>query len=223
VDENLRPLGKKLWDYTFPLAARKKFQRGLALQVLSRQNVITGATMAFRSQYWKACSPIPAIEGMIHDYWIALVIASHAKLAFVPEPLIKYRQHAGQQIGLPLPWRPGPEYSETIALIQKLVERLDQLKEAARKGEYALSSAKDNVTGRDPGSRLYEALAAHQIHILERRAHYEARLKLPHEQWRRIPAVLRELNTGRYSRHSRGLLSALKDCFVINNPLSSHR
>jgi glycosyltransferase involved in cell wall biosynthesis len=211
VDENLRPLGKRLWDYTFPVADRNRLKRGLALQVLSRQNVITGATMAFRSCYRKACFPIPALEGLIHDYWIALVIASHAKIDFLPKPLIKYRQHSEQQIGVPAYLKPVATYSESIALMQKVLLRIGELKEDARKGQYALDEAGVSMRKEDSQSLLYQALADHETHLRDRCAHYEVRQKLPRNRWHRAPAVLRELSTRRYTSYSRGLLSALKD------------
>ena len=44
--------------------------------------------------------PIPGDTVLQHDAWIALIIAAVAPVAFLEEPLIKYRQHTGQQIGV---------------------------------------------------------------------------------------------------------------------------
>jgi hypothetical protein len=65
--------------------------------VLLRRNVVTGATLAFRAGFrpWV----LPVGPGWIHDGWIALVIAALADLAPIPLPLVRYRQHAAQQVG----------------------------------------------------------------------------------------------------------------------------
>ena len=56
-----------------------------------------GATMAFRIAYRDLILPIP--PAWVHDAWIALLISAVAHCALVPQPLIQYRQHSGQQLG----------------------------------------------------------------------------------------------------------------------------
>jgi glycosyltransferase involved in cell wall biosynthesis len=216
VDENLRPFGKRLWDYTFPVGDRKLFSRGRALEVLLNYDVVTGAAMAFRARYRSIFLPIPKLELLIHDGWIALMIAAHAKVAFLPEPLIKYRQHPDQQLGIPALRNSGkkPSFDESIAAINKTISGLDSLKEelAGREGRFrdkGLSSETDELQLKM--NLIYELLTARQHHLRDRSTHYQTRLDLPENRLRRIVPILRECYTGRYRRYSRSILSPMKD------------
>ncbi|HEY1577925.1 MAG TPA: glycosyltransferase family 2 protein [Terracidiphilus sp.] len=98
IDGDGRQVGTRLF-------ARHKFtepkQRSFVscpTATLLKYDIVTGATLMFRSNIRRYCSPIPAT--WVHDGWLAWMIALHARLALVPEPLIEYRIHAGQQLGL---------------------------------------------------------------------------------------------------------------------------
>ena len=52
----------------------------------------------FRSTIRQYCSPIPST--WVHDGWLAWMLALHSRLMLIPEPLIEYRIHAGQQLGV---------------------------------------------------------------------------------------------------------------------------
>ena len=52
----------------------------------------------FRSTIRRYCSPIPTT--WVHDGWLAWMLALHSRLTLIPEPLIEYRIHAGQQLGV---------------------------------------------------------------------------------------------------------------------------
>jgi glycosyltransferase involved in cell wall biosynthesis len=66
--------------------------------ILLKHDVVTGATLMFRASIRRYCSPIPL--SWVHDGWLAWILALHARLAVVPEPLIEYRIHSGQQLGV---------------------------------------------------------------------------------------------------------------------------
>lgn len=98
VDEALRPLGTRLWDTLYlDLLQRQRLTNGQAIRVLTRTNVVTGATTMFRSSFKDMILPIPSC--WIHDGWIALLISAASICAMVDEPLVDYRQHVRQQIG----------------------------------------------------------------------------------------------------------------------------
>lgn len=63
-----------------------------------RDNFCTGATMAMRSEIKKELFPIPILEGLHHDKWIAMIASLKNKLYFLDEKLIYYREHADQQV-----------------------------------------------------------------------------------------------------------------------------
>lgn len=96
VDEKLRPLGYTMWEsISFTIHERKHFQKGYQLDILLKRNVVTGATMAFRSKIRDWVLPIP--EQWIHDAWISILASAlGARGTFIEEPLIQYRQHSMQ-------------------------------------------------------------------------------------------------------------------------------
>lgn len=206
ADEELNLSEHRLWDFTFPETHRKKALTDGFLQILLSQDVITGATMAFRSGFRKEFMPIPGdIPEIIHDGWISLIISCVADIGFVDEPLMIYRQHPGQQLGL------GPgmieakthneqrrRYARSIEFLQSQVIRLNGI---------------SNVWARFPKSE--KALnVSHEEIIAEKKdmiAHYAARKDLPDQRRKRILPIINEILRGRYWRFSKGILSAAKD------------
>jgi glycosyltransferase involved in cell wall biosynthesis len=203
VDEDLCYSGYRLWQRTFDQTEQKLIKSGQAFKVLMTRNVVTGATMAFRARYKDLVLPIPDNIGLIHDWWIALIIAAVAKIDFIDEPLIKYRQHRNQQIGTDLPvqdeighvgLRAASNQMPATAFLAQIV-RLSPIYER-------LSARSDVLDGGAIASRIRSQIT-----------HYKTRASLPGGRLRRVPYVLRELLTARYHRYSRGLLSAAKDIY----------
>ena len=99
VDRALRPMGYRLWDaIKFTVAERREVEDGDVIRTLLRHNVVTGATMAFRAQLRSLVLPVP--EGVVHDAWIALLAAVAGQVRIISQPLILYRQHGANQIGV---------------------------------------------------------------------------------------------------------------------------
>lgn len=93
VDQHLEPLGYRLWSTVgFGAKARRAFQ-AYPLNVLLRRFVITGATMAFRTDLRDCVLPLPGSPpgAWIHDAWISLLKACFADIHFISRPLIMYR------------------------------------------------------------------------------------------------------------------------------------
>ncbi len=87
------------------LFARHKFTRAKQQEfvvspaaTLLKHDVVTGATLMFRATLRRYSSPIPST--WVHDGWLAWMIALHSRLTLIPEPLIEYRIHEGQQLGV---------------------------------------------------------------------------------------------------------------------------
>jgi hypothetical protein len=212
VGEDLRPLGYTLWQsLNFVPHKRMMFKGGAAFEMQLTQNFVTGATMAFRSRFRDLVLPLyeeaepryglPHWK-LIHDGWIALLIAAVAELSPVEEPLIKYRQHSRQQLGINAPepqeQKSPPDWRERAAETYK---------------KYFARELKLLAT-------IHDRLAAHRhafdceatIAELEARmCHLRARADLPASRLRRVPAVFTELMSLRYSRYSNGFVSAVRD------------
>jgi glycosyltransferase involved in cell wall biosynthesis len=93
VDESLHPLGPSFLRYQ-GLA----HQDSAPLTVLLVQNFVTGCAMAVNRALLDLALPIP--DGCImHDWWLALCAAARGRIGFIPDALIRYRQHGRNQLG----------------------------------------------------------------------------------------------------------------------------
>jgi hypothetical protein len=158
--------------------------------------------MAFRSRFVKLSLPIPEGIAMIHDGWIALTIAAVADVVAVDEPLIKYRQHAQQQIGAPARKEAAPDLRgiqavETAFRRQNSSADLHRILEAL---EVRLLAE-----GKDLDTRKALSFAADYAF------HLNVRANLPQRRLSRVPSILRELLSLRYHEYANGFKSAAKD------------
>ena len=99
IDAAAHRLRRRLWQAIhFGRRLQQKVNEGGAMKLLVKRNVATGATMAFRAEHRDLLLPIPG--NWVHDGWFALLMAAVAPCRAISEPLVEYRQHAGQQIGV---------------------------------------------------------------------------------------------------------------------------
>ncbi len=209
VDEALRPLGYYLWQHTFSAAARKLFRAGKAFDVLSLHNIVTGATMAFRSKFKELVLPIPQHIALIHDGWIAAMIAATgATIEPLHEPLIKYRQHLRQQIGA----TPPPDEDMTKTFIDNLHFALRK-KYAFAEELRSLETIYERASMKSAAFNCPKALESLHAKI----AHYRTRANMPEGKLARAPFVFRELFTLRYHLYSKGTRSAVRDFLLTDS------
>lgn len=198
IDEDSKPLGNTLWSsYTFNSRERDRFDRRQGLRVLLKHPTVTGATMAFRSKFLALVLPIPTEQH--HDLWIATLIASVSHLAPLREPLVRYRQHAGQQIG------PAKHFSFRDKVARRVgpdfyMREVDRLSEVCNRLEERRAEFPPHA----------DALCL----IRQKINHRKTRGELPDSKILRLPSVAREAATLRYWRYSGGLGSIAKDLLV---------
>ena len=72
-------------------------------QRLLSRNEVTGCAMACNRALLDIALPIPD-EAIMHDWWLALCAAYFGNLRFMPQPLVKYRQHGENVIGAKSFW-----------------------------------------------------------------------------------------------------------------------
>ncbi|MFZ5863090.1 MAG: glycosyltransferase family 2 protein [Nitrospirota bacterium] len=211
VDDSLCPLGYRLWEAVgFDAAQRRLVRDGRGLEVLLKENVVTGATAVFRSDFRKLILPIPA--DWMHDAWMALLISAVADLAIIPDPLIDYRQHGGQQIG-------------AMKMKRERETSVFEMVRAAVSDAWADPRAyvgkwdHDFVAYADRYQMACDRLAAvlesptHPVLALFRAKvrHLRARALMSSRPLSRFPMVVRELLTLRYHRYSSGMKGAGRD------------
>jgi glycosyltransferase involved in cell wall biosynthesis len=204
VDQEGKPVGYRLWPAAaFGDEQKEMVRSGKAFDALAKYNFITGCTMAFRTEMREIALPTPADAFAIHDGWIALVTAALADIAFIDEPLVKYRQHASQQIGVEAPGqadRWGTRLARRMRDIEHYKRHLRHLERMQEK-LVALRSEKHPLRVSD------EQVAA----LGSQCRHLKVRLNLPASRFGRFPIVLREVLLGGYARYSSGLRSAVID------------
>jgi glycosyltransferase involved in cell wall biosynthesis len=199
-DERAEPLGYTLWKSVgFTPMMRARLRRGRPFEVILRQNVVTGATMAFSSRFKPLVLPID--PRWVHDGWIALLIAATgAPVRISDEPMIRYRQHATQAIG---------------ALRRSLLQQYRNARDMSRQvfAEHA-----------EMYQAAYERLTAvsHQFPVapevlamLEQKIqHFRTRSQIRLGERGRILSSVSELVSLRYRRYSMGWKSFAQDLFL---------
>ncbi len=196
VDEALVPLGGTLKTaLQFTARERRQIETGRLFDALLRRNLVTGAAMAFRSEYRDLLLPIP--PGWVHDYWIALLISAVAGGRYIGEPLIQYRQHARQQIG---ERRPG--------LMQQIQKARAMGPARFRELTNAFRAAHQRLTD-SPGYRPSPAVLAS---LAEKVRHWSARTGLHESRAGRWHTIWREWAS--YRQYSLGWKSVAQDLFL---------
>lgn len=177
-------------------------------QILSR-SIVSGCTSALRSSLLPVVLPFPAdgaggLGPMTHDRWISLVASAIAGVVVIGDPLIGYRIHPEQQIGIPalqvrlvvpssvLRWRQvAVPRARSQARLDHALAHLAELRRRLEATGLGGSLALDRV------DRACE-------HLGQRRA-------MPDHPAQRLRPVLEQLATGGYHRYSLGLASAAAD------------
>jgi glycosyltransferase involved in cell wall biosynthesis len=211
IGERGHLLNRRLWQYTFKTRYQRQFRTGKAFEVLVQHDIVTGATLAFRERFRDVVLPLPTDIPLLHDGWIALILAAITDVAILREPLIKYRLHRQQHLGFePFKERVPEVNSQDLSPlamrssyysgeIKKLLVVQQRLTAMARMIE-------------DP--TLLTSLQARIAYVETLITHFRAREGLPEGKWSRGQTVLKELLTLRYHRYSRGLLSVLRDLSI---------
>lgn len=98
VDENLKTIYPSFNDYMLLSRRIEKYRNTNRLNYL--YNCFTGCTVGAKSSLISKILPLPKnSKYVIHDYWIGLMASFYGKVGYLPEKLIKYRQHGNNQVG----------------------------------------------------------------------------------------------------------------------------
>ncbi|MEW6335099.1 MAG: glycosyltransferase family 2 protein [Thermodesulfobacteriota bacterium] len=195
VDAHLGDMGCSLFE---ALEVRpdeiRHLHDGRGFDVLLRRSLVTGATAAFRSGL--LASAVPFGEGWIHDEWLALVAAAVGKTDVVERPLIDYRQHGANQLGMrrrTLDVKVREMALSRTALLRNDIRRMESLLERLLRSPVAVA--------RQLPARVQDKLEHTRI-----RLHITNMARI-----QRITPILRETVSGRYRRYGAGTRSALRD------------
>jgi glycosyltransferase involved in cell wall biosynthesis len=191
VNQDLQSLGNTLWEsILFTPKAQKLFPDN-AFHVFIRENVVTGATMAFRSRYNDLMMPFS--ENWIHDAWMALILAASKdlKIEIIDKPLIMYRQHSNNQLG---------------AVKRNLKQKISDAKTKNNKKNSQFNDVEEFLIKSkvDVKDYVFDMLKGKQQHINHRN-------NLPENFLKRALKVAKEAGSLHYSKYSNGYRSIVKD------------
>lgn len=194
VDADGEPLGHTLFEALGVRASDIEAihgQRGFS--ALMRRNLVTGATVAFRRGLLARALPVPA--PWMHDEWLAVIAAAVGRIDVIEVPLIDYRQHSGNEIGV--------RKLNLRGKIRRIVEpRGDRNAYLADRSRVLL--ARLNQLGEIVPDTVITAAEGKFLHLRARNA-------LPESRTRRVAPVLKETLTGRYGDYSRGIGDVARD------------
>lgn len=195
VDEDLRSLNKRLLDNSrITRSMRKAFRDGNAFGALMRYNIVTGATMMFRSTWKDRVTPVAS--GWVHDYWMALIIASSGRIGLCEEPLILYRQHGRNQIGA------------NAGLSSELNRSFSKSREAYLVEANQFARIRESLEAKGIGNPSIIANFENKERFLRRR--YEMRESIVTRMWNVILNILQ----GNYFKYGYGWRPMLKDVLL---------
>ncbi len=207
VDENLISLNTTSWQsLRFDKKRQNSVKSGDGLAVILDGNVVSGCMMAFRAKYKKLLLPIPNdIQDVIHDHWIALLMSTVAKVNLIPERLVKYRQHSGQQLGMSVTTKTSLGLREKIAIKPDFQMQQFRLEDLKKRLNDRINAQPENYQG-NKKDLLND--------LNERIRHIQARTKITKNRKLSVPLIIKELFTLRYHRYSNGWRSAVKDLLL---------
>jgi glycosyltransferase involved in cell wall biosynthesis len=198
VDESLVNHGERIWpNLPFTPRMRRRFRAGQGLPLLLRSNFVNGAATAICREHLHLLLPIPSC--WVHDAWLGLLACALGEVRTIPEPLILYRRHAGQQLSMqPRTWRRPLRFLGRMnrdyfvrqqQCFTTLVERLQELRPQLR-DDSVLEAARERLCLADAQVRMRDV-----------------------NRLQRLGLTLRELLSGRYHRRARGFRSFVADTF----------
>ena len=204
VDAAGHPTGPTIWQAFAAPEPEMVADPDLILRTLLSP-FVPGCTMALSAALLDAALPFPGdlstdAVGMEHDGWLVGLGWARGGVVAVAEPLIDYRIHGGQQIGLPTRATPRTRIMRPGGPIR------GQRTELARRSAAAtlLRGGLDRLVSTDRTRRC-----AGQLDALI--AHLDARRQLPTSPVKRAGEVHRLWRSGGYERFSSGKQSAVVD------------
>lgn len=190
LSDDARLRGRSLWALAGFTQRRQVAWRDDAVGVLLRGNVVTGASIAFRSQFRDLLLPLP-VDGW-HDLTIGVLLACSSTFQAVRDPLISYRLHDGNAAGLP-----------TGARWSRVVERPAHISNLRSQERH----------WRDLRARLRECGASAEIlrRVDAKLGHVARRRSLPSARLARLRPCVREASRGGYAAYSGSRWSLVRD------------
>ncbi len=99
---SLEPGGNYFNPIIFEGKNEFKSNRELAsFQILLSMNIVQGCTLMINKSAAQRIKASDYSDAIMHDWWISLYLSALGNLYFFDEPLLRYRVHQGNLIGIP--------------------------------------------------------------------------------------------------------------------------
>lgn len=207
IDENDVADTTSMWQVRKFTPALQERVRARPFAEIAHRFLATGCTIAFRADLRDVVLPFPtnlstSIPAMIHDRWLSIVLSGIGSVAVVDEPLVAYRVHATQQVGL-------SNISAAKPPVQRYLGRL--LTRRREEGSPRLYQLAHLIEARQrlAASDLASEASLAEIDAVIRHQSWRCQMK-PRHLARLVP-IARELALGHYHEYSRGWSSAVFD------------
>ena len=182
---------------------RQRFRSGAPFEVLLKRNVVAGAALAVKRASLERLMPFE--PGWVHDYFIACCLALVGRGVVIDEPLIEYRRHASQQIGVA-----RPNVGDAVSL-------------ARRQGAAFCRQQLRNFEGLEPRFRALGIAPAHPVFqtLREKVRFLRARAQMREAPWLAPALLWRSFRRGDYRRYSVGWRQTLLDMIAVGHAVRS--
>jgi glycosyltransferase involved in cell wall biosynthesis len=187
IDSVGRPLPYTLFDCVGRTAVGAfANRRSSQFRVLLQRDIVTGAACCVRRRLLNAC--LPFAPNWVQDAWLAFAAARENGAVVLSVPLIRYRVHSSQEVGIRPPRKIG-------------VKTLNQNDRRARLQRFV-----------DLRSFWAASLSREQLEQLDAKiGHLSFRANLPARMVQRAAAILQQALLGNYHRYSLGFRSMALD------------
>lgn len=181
---------RSLWDSVGFAAGMQRRWGADPLGVLLRFNVVTGASVAFRTSLLPVLLPFPRTGW--HDLSVAFLIASVSTLDACPQRLIRYRLHQTNAAGVPsgTPW-------------SRIVDRDGHMANLAGQQQH-WAELRERLVACGVPEHTLARIDAKRFHLARRAAMPERRLS-------RLRPALGELRRGGYDTYAAGNWALVRD------------
>lgn len=199
ADAQAKNSGDTFWQSNgFHQEEKELFLSESGTELLLHKTITTGHSLALRASLREKIMPIPATY--MYDAWIIWLAKLFAKVALVEEPLVLYRRHESQSVGV-----------LSSGKWQKLSQRFQRMRSQARERSAAI--AKESELLLEQIKKLNpDFVPAEQTSQIQKRAQFfHEKSRLPSGRIARIPFIAKCLFGGQYNRYENGVISALKD------------
>lgn len=167
--------------------------------ILFPQNCVTGAALAFRAKHREYILPFPLLENLIHDGWIAIILSLCGFYGIaLRQPLIYYRIHKNQQIGV-------PKYNFLLKIKYFLKRRKSYIESEL----FTLNLIEKNIkkyNNISMNDRFHKNFSMRKSHLIMRCEILSIKSKI-----KRLLLIIPHYNYNGYKMERHPFLSALKD------------